>query len=85
MIRQLFEPPVEAHLGVDEVRVDRRQLDGQAGVQRLNDLFVSFHDLFLVAIPPPGFRTGRNQVSHAPIVNHKPAAKERSLFGDIET
>ena len=43
MIRQLFETPVEAHLGVDEICVDRCQLYGQTGVQCFDDFFVSFH------------------------------------------
>jgi hypothetical protein len=37
-------PPVVAHLGVDEVLVDRRQLRREDVVQDVEDLGVSLHD-----------------------------------------
>ena len=85
MISQLFEPPVETHLGVDEVRVDRRQLDGQAGVQRLNDLFVSFHVLMVDKNSTVSF-FGKGEINTRRVaIKPNTDEKKRSLLADIET
>ena len=85
MIRQLFEPPVEAHFGVDEICVDRCQLDGQTGVQCFNDLFVSFHVLMVDKNFTVSF-FGKCEINTRRVaIKPNRGEKKRSLLADIET
>ena len=50
MLADLVKAPVVAHPGIDEIGVDRGQLDRQPGVHRVDDILMSLHGVVLLAI-----------------------------------